>query len=155
MNEKNDNVLPADFDGVFRFTNYTEEEFKAKWDGIEYTYPPLKTTPMIIPGATPEQVQHIRKKFAKELGLREFSRTDKFKGMSDVPPGGTPALYTDSDLAPFIQKCLEPMPVASATTKVLPKDSERNYRRDQKGRNVTRVLDETESLLSNGSGEIE
>ncbi len=150
----NEGILPADFDGVFRFTNAREEEFKAKWGGIEYTFPGLKTVPLIIPGATPEEVQHIRKKFAREWALEEFTRSDKFQEMNKHVPGGQPATYTDSDLTPFVQKCLEPLPLAQAALKKLPKDSEQNYRKDGKGKNVTRVLDEGESLMSNASDAI-
>lgn len=151
-NEKN--VLPVGFNGVFNFTNFTKSNFTAKWGNIEYTFPPESTTPMVIPNATPEEVQSIRKKFARELAIEEFYRTEKFKKMNDVPPGGVPALYTDSDLTAFTQKCLEPLPIAQATTKVLPKDSEENYRKDRKGKNVTKVLDGNESLLRTGSEEI-
>lgn len=147
----NNNILPPDFDGVFRFTNFSEEDFSARWNSIEYTFPALKTTPMIIPGCTPEEVQHIRKKFAKELALREFQRTPKFAGLNNVPPGGTPALYTESDLTPFIQRCLEPLPLAQAAIKKLPKDSDANYRKDAKGRNITRVIEENESLTGGGA----
>lgn len=151
--EKDKNVLPADFDGVFRFTNFTEQEFKAKWGNVEYTFPPLKTTPMIIPGATPEEVQHIRKKFAKELAILEFYKTPKFVGMNSVQPGGVPALYTDSDLAPLIQKCLEPLAPGRAETKVLPKTvDESKLRKDDDGKNVTEILDKKRSLLGEGSG---
>lgn len=150
MQEKN--ILPVDFDGVFRFTNFSDKEFKAKWNNIEYTFKPLSTTPMVIPGATPEEVQHIRKKFAKELAVQEFYKTDKFKAQNTVPPGGVPALYTDSDLVSFIQRCLEPLPIAQAKAVVLPKDSEDNYRKNSKGKNVTRVLDENESLKDQASG---
>lgn len=149
------NVLPVDFDGVFRLTNFTKEEFKGKWGNIEYTFPPMSTTPMIIPGATPEEVQHIRKKFARELAILEFYKTPKFMAMNNIQPGGVPASYTDSDLAPFVQKCLEPLPIAQAKVKVLPKDSQDNYKKDQKGRNVTKILDEGESLLQQGSGSVE
>jgi len=149
------NILPDDFDGVFRFTNFSEDDFTARWGGIEYKFPALKTSPMIIRGATPEEVQHIRKKFASELALREFYRTPKFAGLDSVQPGGTPALYTDSDLAPFIQKCLEPLPLAAAAMKPLPKDSETRYRKDKRGNNVTKVLDEDESLLKDQSSVIE
>lgn len=149
-----DNKLPEDFDGVFRFTNATDEEFTAKWGNVAYTFPAQKTTPLIIPIATPEEVQHIRKKFAKELAIREFYKTSKFQGMNDTPMGGTPATYTDSDLTPFIQTCLEPLPLAKAKIEFLPKDSEQNYRKDNKGRNVTKVLDEKESLLGD-SGTLE
>lgn len=142
------NVLPADFDGVFRFTNFTDEDFKARWNSIEYTFPASKTTPMVIPGATPEEVQTIRKKFARELAEREFYKTPKFKLMNDIPVGQTPAIYTDSDLTPFIQRCLEPLPVAQATLKALPKDSNSNYSTN------TRVLREGESLKTSDSAPI-
>ena len=144
-------MLPEGFDGVFRFTNYRDTEFRAKWDGVEYTFPAMKTSPMIIASATPEQVQSIRKKFAKEFAVEEFYKTPKFGGLNAHMPGGVPALYTDADLAPFIQKCLEPLPIAQVITKELPKDTEANYRKNNKGKNVSRILDETESLLSEGS----
>lgn len=125
MNENN--VLPVDFDGVFRFTNFTDADFKARWNKIEYTFPAMKTTPIIIPGATPEEVQNIRKKFAKELAESEFYKTDKFKRLDDKINGANPATYTESDLAPFIQKCLEPLPVGSVTATAIPKDSKDRY----------------------------
>lgn len=149
------NVLPKDFDGTFKFTNWTDRDFAAKWDNVEYTFPAMKSTPIVISNATPLEIQNIRKKFAKELAVREFYATDKFKGMDNVPPGGVPALYTDSDLTPFIQKCLEPLPIAQATIKVLPRDNEENYRKNTKGRPITRVLDKDESLVSQASGPIE
>lgn len=141
-------ILPPDFDGVFRFTNWTGQDFKAKWGGIEYTFPAGKMTPLILPSATPLEVQSIRKKFAKELAIIEFYKTPKFVGMNATVPGGVPALYTDSDLIPFIQKCLEPLPIAYATQKPIQKDSEERYRKDRRGRNVTKVLDEDEELIS-------
>lgn len=134
--------LPEDFDGVFRFTNFTEQEFTAKWNNIEYMFPPMKTTPMIIANATPEEVQHIRKKFAKELAVKVFYESDKFKFMNDKERGQVPALYTDSDIAPYVQRCLEPLPIAKATVTVLPKDNTENYK-------ATRVLKDGESLKAN------
>jgi hypothetical protein len=65
-------VLPSDFDGIFRFTNWTDSDFTAKWDNIEYTFPAKKTTPIVIPNATPVEIQNIRKKFAKELAVACF-----------------------------------------------------------------------------------
>lgn len=149
---KEENILPEGFDGTFRFTNFTEENFVTRWDGVEYTFPKMKTVPIIIPTATPVQVQTIRKQFARDLAIREFYKTPKFVGMNTVAPGGVPALYTDSDLAPFIQRCLEPLPVGQATAKLTQKDSEANYRKDNKGKNVTQILDEDDSLIKEGSG---
>jgi len=50
------------FDGVFKFTNASKEDFKVLWNNKEYTFPAESTCPMIIPGEMPENVQEIRKK---------------------------------------------------------------------------------------------
>ncbi len=149
-------ILPADFDGIFRFTNFTDADFKAKWDNIEYTFPAMKTTPMIIANASPEQIQSIRKKFAKELAIVEWYKSPKFIGMNAHTPGGTPALYTDDDLVPFIQRCLEPLPVGQSSARVLPPMfDESTLRKNSKGRPVTKVLQEGDSLKQQASGSID
>lgn len=148
MNEND--VLPADFDGVFRFTNFTDKDFKAKWNNVEYTFPKMSTSPMVMP-FSPQEIQSIRKKFARELAILCWYGTEKFKGMDNVPAGGTPALYTDSDLAPFVQRCLEPLPIAQVKAQVLERDGDRNLRKDAKGKNVTRVVEPGDSLMGDGS----
>ena len=45
MNE----IIGKDFDGVFRFTNATNEDFSALWNNVEYIFPAGKTVPLIIP----------------------------------------------------------------------------------------------------------
>jgi len=157
-----ENVLPKDFDGTFRFTNYTDREFKARWNSVEYTFPPMKTTPMIIADATPLEVQNIRKKFAKELATQEWFKTPKFEGMNTShldktgqPTGGMPALYTDKDIAPFVQRCLEPLPLAQAKIEVIKTDDSSKFTKDNKGRPRTRVLQDGESLMAQASGPID
>lgn len=145
------NVLPEDFDGVFRFTNFTEEDFTASWNKVAYTFPNNKTSPLIIPNETAEGIQSIRKKFAKELAVREFYKTDKFSGMNANTQGSHPALYTDSDLAPFIQRCLEPLPITHAKSTVVKEDVERVFTKDKKGEPRTKVLDPDESLVGQGT----
>jgi hypothetical protein len=137
---KNDNVLPADFDGVFRFTNWTDKEFKAKWNKIEYTFPPLSMVPLIISNASPEDVQHIRKKFARELAEQEFYRSDRFKALDDQAKPGSgvvPGIYSESELAPFVQKCLEPLPESRASATRLANDKTENYHTEH-----TQVIDQ-------------
>lgn len=136
---KYDNILPADFDGVFRFTNWTDREFVGMWNKVAYRFPPLTTSPMIISNATPEEVQHIRKKFARELGEREFYRSERYNELNKqaLPgSGNVAAIYTDEDLAPFVQRCLEPLPEARATASRVAGDKTENYHTD-----VTKVLD--------------
>ncbi len=153
---KNDNVLPQDFDGVFKFTNASDRAFTDKWNNIAYTFPPKSTSPMIISGATPEEVQHIRRKFARSYAEREFYLSDRYKQLnSQALPGSgnVAAIYTEEDLAPYIQQCLEPLPIARAAAVQLPRDNEANYKKDPDGKNVTRPLAQGESLVSaNGSG---
>ena len=118
------NILPVDFDGVFRFTNPTDREFKAKWNNVEYTFPAMKTSPMVISGASPEQTQYIRKKFARELAEREFFLSEEAKTMDAKNVGTnnfrTAITYTEENLKAYTQKCLEPLESARATAIVTP-----------------------------------
>lgn len=149
----NDNpLIPADFDGIFRFTNATNEDFTAKWGGVAYTFPAMKTSPMIMSNCTPNEVQNIRKKFAKELAEREFYKGNKMKALEGSTPIGSvgsfqnASTYADADLLPFINQCLEPLPVAQATAKVVPA-RKIVMRKDEKGKDVTKVLDEGEDIV--------
>ena len=158
---KPENVLPENFDGTFKFTNSTDSEFKAKWNSVEYTFPPMKTVPMIIANATPLEVQNIRKQFAKKLAEREWQKTSKFIGMEAQGKLGVPALYTDADLIPFIQRCLDPLPISRATIEVVKNDIESKLTTDAKGRKRTRVLasdnegNPQESLIAQASAPVE
>jgi hypothetical protein len=123
-------TLPENFDGVFRFTNPTDADFTGKWGGKEYTYPAMSTSPMIIPEHSPIEIQHIRKKFAKDLAEQEFYKSQGYKilqgqegtpgnrTMSGIHQAGT---YSIDQLTPFIQKCLTPLPVSQAIVKNAPK----------------------------------
>lgn len=121
--ETNPNILPADFDGVFRFTNWTDQEFIGVWGKKEYHFAPNTTSPMIIPEHSPLEIQAIRKKFAKDLAEREFFRSDKYELMRNAEGAmgnrtmsgiqqATP--YTDADLAEYTQKCLRPLEIKRA-----------------------------------------
>ncbi len=153
---KEDNILPADFDGVFRFTNASDRDFTAKWNGIAYTFPAMSTSPMIISNATPEEVQHIRKMFAKKYAEREFGLSGRYDEMNKQAPAGSgvvPAIYSETDIAPYVQQCLEPLPVARATAVQTPKETTSKYHTD-----VTKVLDnkdfEGKTALAEGSAAI-
>lgn len=148
--------LPADFDGVFRFTNWTNEEFIGRWNGKAYTFPPLSTSPMIITDASPLEVQNIRKKFAKELAEREFFRSDKYKQLVSVERNGNgPALnsihqansYSTDDLGSMIQRGLEPLPIAQAEVSLVEKpDITEQLSKDEEGELRTQAVDKKMSL---------
>lgn len=120
---KYERVLPEDFDGVFRFTNWSDAEFVGVWGKKEYHYAANSTSPMIIPEHSPLEIQHIRKKFAKDLAEREFFKGQKYESMRS-PEGvlgnrtmsgiHTAATYTLTDLADGIQKCLKPLEIKKA-----------------------------------------
>lgn len=135
-------MLPTDFDGIFRFTNGSDEEFIGIWGGKEYRFPPMSTSPIIIPDHSPLQIQHIRKKFAKDWAEREFFKSKQYetfrsqegssnnRTMSGIHQAGT---YTLTELTPFIQKCLEPLPISSAVVTEAPRvEMENMISRDPK-----------------------
>lgn len=105
-----------DFDGVFRFTNATDEDFKVLWNNIEYTFKAGTCSPMIIKGETLENIQEIRKKFAYKLATREFFKSDEYKRLAGMG-NGLPPTYNDEVLTDLIQQCLEPLPMAKAEVK--------------------------------------
>lgn len=120
--------LPEGFDGTFRFTNWTDEDFSAKWNNILYTFPKGKMTPMVISTATPLEIQNIRKKFAKELAEREFFKSQKYEALDKKNVGVSfhgAVTYTENDLTTYLQRCLEPLPVGEAKAEVQPTESEK------------------------------
>jgi len=125
-------TLPEDFSGVFYFTNWTNEDFVGKWGGKQYVFKAETTAPMVMPEHSPLEIQHIRKKFAKDLAEREFYKSQQYKNLmkQERNPDGSPRLngihsagtYSLDQLTPFIQKCLEPLPVSKALVQEMPKE---------------------------------
>lgn len=118
---------PEDFDGIFRFTNATDEDFTTLWNNKEYTYPAMKTVPMVIANSTLEEIQQIRKYFAKRLAEREFLKSKGFAKIkngvkSDGTVGGTliSSSYNESVLQEWIDECLKPLEIAHAKVNPLP-----------------------------------
>lgn len=132
---KYQSVLPEDFDGTFRFTNWTDEDFIGKWGGKEYTFIAQTTSPIIMHDQTPLEIQSIRKKFAKDLAEREYFKGKSYENMrlregekdelGMIKPRGHgmshAGQYNLNDLIPFIQKCLEPLTVVKAEVTIAPK----------------------------------
>jgi hypothetical protein len=153
-------VLPPDFNGVFHFTNWTEEDFVGKWGGKEYHFPAHSTSPLYIPEHSPLEIQHIRKKFAKDLAEREFYKSADYKKRyinQERNNDGTPKLnsifqagtYDLSVLTPYIQRCLEPLPVTNAKVQAMVKENiEDKLTRNEDGELVTEAIDRKASLRS-------
>lgn len=111
MEEK---VLDSDFDGVFRFSNNSDEDFVFLWNNVEYKFPAHTRSPMIIRNESPENVQEIRKKAAFKWAEKQWYKGDEYKRMSQMGHG-LPPTRDDKVLEPLIQMCLDPLPVAKAT----------------------------------------
>lgn len=126
-------------DGVFYFTNPGIGKFKDKfnnestdfttlWNNREYTFKGKTTVPLIIPNTTAEEIQNIRKQFAKNYATAWFFTTKRYKDL--VKKGGyIPATYDeDTEYADIIQACLTPLPKSQMEVKELPKISEGNFK---------------------------
>lgn len=153
---KYESVLPENFDGVFRFSNWSDEDFKGIWNKKEYLFPANSTVPLIISEHSPIEIQHIRKKFAKDLAEREFYRSKSYKTLSDQEGKSgdrrfnsihQAAQYNMSDLEVFIKKGLEPLKEAKLSSK--PAESvnvEDKIHRNDDGSFSTEAIDKNTSL---------
>lgn len=150
-------VLPEDFDGTFRFTNPSDEDFIGIWGGKEYLFPAGKTVPMVMMEYSPLEVQHIRKKFAKDLAEREFYKSQEYriKQSQEGTPGNRTmsgihqaATYTLDDLTPYIQACLQTLESAKLMYRPVEKVSlESKLHTDDNGKHISSVVDEKTSLI--------
>lgn len=145
----NENIISnapvTNFDGVFRFTNATDEDFVVSWNSTEYTFPKHTTCPMIIQGETLEGIQNIRKLFAKKLAMREFYKGSEYARLHGMTTQGVPPLVDeDKTLKDAIQACLEPLPIARAEVHIpSPKD-------DSHLEGKIEIVEKDESLVEKG-----
>lgn len=151
-----ESVLPADFDGVFRFSNPSDEDFVGIWGSRQYLFPAGTTTPIIILEHSPLEIQQIRKKFAKDLAEREWFKSKGYKVLSDQEgkPGNRTfsgihqaATYTMKDLEPYIQSCLKPLPAGKLVSKLVESQplEDKLHTKDD-GSIMTEPVDRTTSL---------
>lgn len=129
-----DNTNNEEFGGVFYFTNPTKKTRTCLWNNKEYSFEPESRTPLIIASETLENIQEIRKRFAKKIALDRVYEGEvtpsgydymKAKEMGN----GMPPTFDEKILEPFIEECLKPLPIKRATVKEGKKvDDDRNYR---------------------------
>jgi len=148
---KYETTLPEDFNGVFTFTNSSDEDFVGVWGSKEYHFPAQRTSPMIMPEYSPLEIQNIRKKFAKDYGEREYYKSQQYGSLArqEKNDDGSPKLnsihmagtYSIDVLTPYIQSCLEPLPIAKAVVQDVPKETvEDKLSRNPKGRRNTAAV---------------
>lgn len=109
----------TDFDGVFRFTNDSDEDFTVLWNNKEYVFPAKSRSPIVIPEESLENIQAIRKKWAYKWAEREWFKGSEYKKMANMGQG-LPPLRNDAVLDPLVQRCLSPLPVKAAKVNPLP-----------------------------------
>jgi hypothetical protein len=152
-------VLPKGADMRFPFTNRAEEVFIGRWGKREYHFQPMTTTPMLgmIDNASPLDLQSIRKKFAHDWAEWQFFQSPRAKSLQsqEKNPDGTPrfnsihmsSAYNEKDLQPYIQMCLEPLPIGEAiVTEVVTTPLEEILHRDDDGSLVTEAISKSTSL---------
>ena len=151
-----ESTLPENFDGVFRFSNWSGEDFVGKWNSKEYHFPAGTTVPMMMVEHSPLEIQHIRKKFAKDLAEREFYKSKNYKNLADQEgkPGQRTfsgihqaAAYNLSDLEEYIKKGLQPLAESKLVSKPAERiNTEEKLHRDDDGNLVTEAISKNTSL---------
>lgn len=125
--------------GVFFFTNPGIAKFKDKqgnvstdfvtlWNNREYIFKGKTTVPLTIPNSTPEEIQEIRKQFAKNYAQAWFFTTKRYAEL--VKKGGyIPATYDeDTEYKDVIQACLTALPMSNMETRELPKSTDEDFK---------------------------
>lgn len=126
-------------EGVFFFTNPGLAKFKDRegnvttdfstlWNNREYTFKGKTTVPLLIPSTTPEEIQSIRKQFAKNYATAWFFTTKRYQDL--IKKGGyIPATYDeDTEYQSVIQACLTALPKSQLQVKDVPKASEEDLK---------------------------
>lgn len=154
---KYDSILPENWDGQFKFSNWTDEDFVGKWGGKEYHYPAGTMSVMVIADASPLEVQYIRKKMAYDLAVREYFKTKKYQNLlkqertaegmpiqNSIHQAGT---YNDEDIKPLMLRCLEPLELVPViVTQAPPDNTIDKLSRDGDGNLVSEAIDTKVSL---------
>ena len=161
-------MLPENFDGIVRFTNWSDEDFVGRYNSRDYAFKANTTSPLFnvdLTGpsgetklASPLELLNIVKKFALDLAVREWGKSKwyednlKRERNADGSPRGYgmsgAATYTIDQLAPLIQKGLYIYPESKASvTNVSRPKIEDNLRKDDEGKTVTKAVRKNASML--------
>lgn len=140
MNEAN-----SEFSGVFMFTNPMKRKWVHLWNNKEYSFEPESTSPLIIQNETLENIQEIRKRFAKDNAIERLYEGEKvyardgktvvfdYKKAKEMG-NGIPPTFDEKILEPMIEECLKPFPIKKVGVKEGKKiDDESNYKATKAG----------------------
>ena len=154
-------MLPENFDGLVRFTNWSDEDFTAKYNSKEYLIPANSTVVIspLMPEFSPLILLNICKKFALDLATREFGKSQWYKDQlkRERNVDGSPRGYgmsgastysiDDPKFAELIEKGLYIYKTAKATISESqrPKLEER-LSKDNKGRLNSKAVEQGAGL---------
>lgn len=113
-------VVENDYDseGIFRFSNDSDEDFAVLWNNKEYFFPAHTRSAIIIPEESLLNIQNIRKRFAYKWAEREWFKSDDYKRLNALENfrGGR----DDKVLEPYVQRCLRPLPLTKRVVNDMP-----------------------------------
>ena len=162
-------MLPENFDGIVRFTNWSDEDFVGRYNSKDYEFKANSTSPLFnvdLTGpngeakmASPLELLNIVKKFALDLAIREWGKsqwtkdnlkrernsdgTPRFQGMQGA------ATYSVDQLAPLIQKGLYVYPESKPQVSEVQRPKlEEKLSRDEKGRKSSAVVSDGSSMAA-------
>jgi len=138
MNDTNE-----EFGGIFYFTNPTKKDRVKLWNNVEYKFPAESTVPLIIRNEPLENIQEIRKRFAKDLALERLYEGEAVKNRegevvfdykkAKEMGNGLPPTFDEKILEPMIEECLKPLPIARMGTTEGKKDNDKKYKATKAG----------------------
>lgn len=129
--------LEDEDDTIFYASNPTDEDWTTQWNKVKYTFPAQRRTRMAIHGATPEEVQAIRKMFAVRFATEQYYKTKEFAKRNEGIVGQRPVPYSTKVLQPWVNAFLTNLPKAN-----LKKEKVESYE-DEKFTGDTKPLDDT------------
>ena len=150
-------MLPENFDGIVRFTNWSDEDFTGRWNSKDYEFKANSTSPLFIAENSPLELLNIVKKFALDLANREWGKSEwtkdalKRERNADGSPRGYgmsgAATYSIDQLAPLIQKGLYLYSESKAKVQeVMRPKIEDKLHRDDEGNTVTKAVKKNASM---------
>lgn len=151
-------MLPENFDGIVRFTNWTDEDFVGKWNSKEYLFKANTTSPLFIAEHSALELLNIVKKFVYDLAVREWGKSQWMKDALkrernvDGSPRGQgmsgAATYSIDQLAPMIQKGLYIYPASKVRIQETfrPKLEDKLHK-DDDGNTVTKAVKKNASMM--------
>jgi hypothetical protein len=151
-------MLPENFDGIVRFTNWSDEDFVGRWNSKDYEFKANTTSPLFIAENSPLELLNIVKKFALDLAVREWGKSEwtkealKRERNVDGSPRGYgmsgAATYSIDQLAPLIQKGLYIYDSAKAkVSEAMRPKLEDKLHTDDEGKTVTKAVKKNASMM--------